>query len=284
MIKQIIPATELLAIIGDIKKKGFKTGFVPTMGALHDGHLSLVRKCKQENDICVSSIFINPTQFNEKKDFDLYPRQVDEDIKKLESAGCDYVFTPDEETIYPGKDYSKIIIDLGYSGSVLEAKQRPGHFDGVVTIVKKLFDLVQPQTVYFGQKDYQQCHVIKKLIEYFNYDIKLVLGETVRESDGLAMSSRNMLLNQDERNLAPVIFETMSMAKKLLKEKSISEVKDWAANTFSTEKLINFEYFEIIDADSLKPINSLNEANRIIICTAMKIGNIRLIDNMFVKK
>lgn len=284
MIKQIIEAKELLPIIRKAKKKGFLIGFVPTMGALHDGHLSIIRKCKQENNICISSIFINPTQFNDKNDFDKYPRLQDDDVKKLETAGCDYVFTPTEESIYPNKDFSKIIIDLGDLGSMLEAEHRPGHFDGVVTIVKKLFDLVQPHSAYFGQKDYQQYQIIKRLIAYFNYDIKLILCETVRESDGLAMSSRNILLNQQERNLATIIFETMSMAKKLLRDKSIVEVKDWATNTFRRENLINFEYFEIVDADSLKPIYSLDEADRIIICTAMKIGNIRLIDNMFVKK
>ena len=198
--------------------------------------------------------------------------------------GCDYVFTPTEESIYPNKDFTKIILDLGYPGSVLEGEHRPGHFDGVVTIVKKFFDLVQQDAAYFGQKDYQQCLVIKKLIAHYHYNIQLIICETVRETDGLAMSSRNRLLNKEERNLAPILFETMSMAKKLLMEKSVVEVKDWAVNNFRREKLINFEYFEIVDADSLKPVNSLHEADRIIICTAMKIGNTRLIDNMFVKK
>jgi pantoate--beta-alanine ligase len=284
LIKQISQGNELITYISELKKKDLQIGFVPTMGALHEGHLSLISQCKQGNDICVSSIFINPTQFNDIRDFEKYPRLIQKDIKKLDSIGCDIVFTPNEEDIYPGKVYSKINIDLGYLGQVMEAAHRPGHFDGVVTIVKKLFDLVKPDTVYFGQKDYQQYKVIKRMIEFFMYDIKLILVETIRESDGLAMSSRNLILNRDERKLAPIIFSTLSMAKKLLKEKSIAEVKDWAANIFRREKLIIFEYFEIVDADSLKPINSLQQADRIIICTAMKIGNVRLIDNMFVKK
>jgi pantoate--beta-alanine ligase len=284
LIKQIIQVTDLLAIVQEIKNNDSSIGFVPTMGALHEGHLSLISRCKQENNVCISSIFVNPTQFNDKNDFDKYPRLLEEDLKKLETTGCDYVFSPTEESIYPNKDYRKISIDLGYTAGVLEGEHRPGHFDGVVTIVKKLFDLVQPDTAYFGQKDYQQCLVIKKMIAYYQYDIKLILCEIIREPDGLAMSSRNRLLNQEERSLAPIIFETLSMAKKLLKEKDIGEVKDWAINTFRTKKLINFEYFEIVDADSLKPINSLYEADSIIICTAMKIGNIRLIDNLFVKK
>jgi pantoate--beta-alanine ligase len=283
LIKQISQRNELITYIAELRKNDLQIGFVPTMGALHEGHLTLIELCKQENDICISSIFINPTQFNDQKDFEKYPRVVDEDVKKLDSTGCDIVFTPNDDDIYPGNDYSKIIIDLGYLGRVLEAKHRPGHYDGVVTVVKKLFDLVQPYTAYFGQKDYQQYLVIKKLIAHFNYDIKLILCDTVRESDGLAMSSRNRLLNQNERKLAPIIFATLSMAKKLLKEKSIADVKEWSVNSFRRENLINFEYFEIVDADSLKPINSLHNADCMIICTAMKIGNIRLIDNILVK-
>ena len=283
MITQISQHRELKTYISELKKKDFHIGFVPTMGALHEGHLSIIRKCKQENDICVASIFINPTQFNDKKDFEKYPRLLEEDVKKLDSAGCDIVFTPNAEEMYPGNDYSKTIIDLGHIGHIMEAAHRPGHFDGVVTIVKKLFDMVQPHSAYFGQKDYQQCQVVKSLISNFEYDIKLILCETVREFDGLAMSSRNMLLNEHERKLAPIIYETLSMAKKLLKEKSITDIKIWAADIFGRENLINFEYFEIVDADSLKPINYLEQAEHIIICTAMKIGNIRLIDNLFVK-
>jgi pantoate--beta-alanine ligase len=284
LIKQISQVAELKSSVFEFKKKHLQLGFVPTMGALHEGHLSLIRQCKKENDICISSIFINPTQFNDKKDFEKYPRLIQSDIDKLDKEGCDIVFTPSDDDIYPGKDYSKIIIDLGYNGNVMEAAQRPGHFDGVVTIVKKLFDLVEPDKAYFGQKDYQQCQVIKSIIEYFGYDIKLKLCETLRESDGLAMSSRNILLNKEERQLAPVIYDTLVMAIKLLNERSVRDVKDWAINLFKTKKLVNFEYFEIVDADSLKPINFLYDADRIIICTAMKIGNIRLIDNMFVKK
>lgn len=283
MIEQINQASGLSAVLCDLKKSGLQIGFVPTMGALHEGHLSIIRQCKHENDICVASIFINRTQFNDKNDFDKYPRIVEADIKKLEEAGCDIVFTPDEEEIYPRNDFSKTIIDLGYTGTVLEAAHRPGHFDGVVTIVHKLFEIVQPHKAYFGQKDYQQCQVVKKMTEHFKSDIRLVFCETVREKDGLAMSSRNMLLNPDERNLAPIIYRTLSMAKKLLMEKSIAEVKDWAQNTLRRENLINFEYFEIVDADTLKPIISLNEAEHIIICTALKIGNTRLIDNIIVK-
>jgi pantoate--beta-alanine ligase len=284
LIKQISSAKELRSYITALKEKDLRIGFVPTMGALHEGHLALVRQCKNENEICISSIFINPTQFNDQADYEKYPRLIDQDILKLASAGCDVVFTPDEEEIYPNKDFTKIKIDLGYVGQVMEGAHRPGHFDGVVTIVKKLFDLVQPHNAYFGQKDYQQFMVIRKMNAHFAKDINLILCETVRESDGLAMSSRNLLLDKDDRKLAPIIFKTMSMAKELLSEKSVAEVKVWAENVFNSENLINFEYFEIVDADTLKPINSLHMAEHIIICTAMKIGNIRLIDNLFVKK
>lgn len=284
MIRIIKANIDLIDLVRTAKRDLKKIGFVPTMGAIHEGHLSLIRKSGKESDICISSVFVNPTQFNDKDDFRKYPRMLDKDIKMLEQTGCDIVFCPDEEEIYHDSIKDKIKIDLGHLDKILEGEFRPGHFDGVVTIVKKFFDLVQPDKAYFGQKDYQQFLVIKKLISAHSYDIELVMCPIVRENDGLAMSSRNVHLNEEERKTAPLIYDTLIKAKNLLKEKSITEIENWAKERFSNEKIINFQYFEILNANNLLPLQTQNEAENIVICVSVKVGKVSLIDNILTRE
>jgi pantoate--beta-alanine ligase len=282
MVKILSNKLSVVEAINSSKKKGFKTGFVPTMGALHQGHLSLIKMCKNNGEVCFSSIFVNPTQFNDPEDFQKYPRTLDEDIQILADSGCDYVYIPEIHELYPDGQDKIIKIELGHLAQVLEAKSRPGHFDGVITIVKKLFDIFVPDSAYFGQKDYQQYLVIKKMTELFNLSIKLNLCPVIREKDGLAMSSRNRLLTPEERQIAPVIYRTLYEASKSLKIKSLIEIKNKAEKRLRAYNLVNVEYFEILDAETLLNINFLEDANKILICTALKIGKIRLIDNILV--
>lgn len=269
-------------IIRKLRLNQHKTGFVPTMGALHKGHISLIEACKKNNEICFCSIFINPTQFNEPEDFQNYPKTLDADIQILKDNGCDYVFIPEISDIYPEGIDKKIHIDLGGLDHVLEGKYRPGHFDGVVTIIYKLFSILPADSAYFGQKDYQQSLVIKKMVDHFKFKVNIHICPIIREKDGLAMSSRNLLLGKKERKLAPVIYDTLQKARNMAKTDKITEICSWAEKKLSGHNLIKVEYFEFLNADTLRPINILEDANKVIICTALKIGKIRLIDNIFV--
>ena len=268
-------------VLKSFRNTGKKIGFVPTMGALHQGHLSLIDQCRQENSCCVVSIFVNPTQFNDKNDYTKYPRLLDQDLEKISSL-ADFIFVPDEAEIYPEGNYEIIKIDLGKTGTIMEASMRLGHFDGVVTVVKKLFDIVKPDAAYFGQKDFQQFCVIRKLVETFGMDMELKLCPTIREKDGLAMSSRNLLLSEDERKVAPLLYETLTMAGKLLGVTETDKIKNQAEQRLKAEKIVNFEYFEIVDADSLEPVSSLENHRQVLIAVAAKVGKIRLIDNIIV--
>ena len=269
-------------ILLELRLSKQRTGFVPTMGALHSGHISLIETCKKNNEKCICSIFVNPTQFNDPEDFKNYPKTLDADIQKLNDAGCDYIYLPSVSELYPEGIDKKIHIDLGSIENILEGAFRPGHFDGVVTILYKLFNIVQTDSVYLGQKDYQQYLVAKKMAAHFKFNIQLHICPIIRENDGLAMSSRNALLTAEDRKLAPVIYKTLQEARNLTKTLSIPEIKSRAQSTLSGYKLISFEYFEFLNADTFQPINILADANKIIICTALKIGKIRLIDNIFV--
>jgi pantoate--beta-alanine ligase len=267
--------------LADLRRQQKKIGFVPTMGALHAGHLSLIEKSIKENDITVISIYVNPTQFNEKSDFDKYPRTIEDDLVKLGELKPDIVFAPEHDNMYP-EGFEKISIDLGNVTNVLEGKHRPGHFDGVVTIVKKLFDVVEPHLAYFGQKDFQQYLVIKKMVEYFNLPLTIIRCPIIREKDGLAMSSRNVRLNDSERKIAPVLYQQLLAAKNLLDKMPADEIKEKAKSELKKHSQISFEYFEILDANNLNSINNISEAKEILICVALKIGQIRLIDNILV--
>jgi len=261
-----------------LKNQGNSVGFVPTMGALHSGHLSLVKASKSENSITIVSIFVNPTQFNDKEDLKKYPRTFEEDAEKLEKAGVDFIFFPEENEMYPEPDNR--IFDFGNLDKVMEGAYRPGHFNGVAQIVSKLFDAVNPDRAYFGEKDFQQLAIIKNMVKQLNSQIKIVPCTIVRESDGLAMSSRNVLLNPKQRLSAALISQTLFKSKDLIKSKTLPELKLWVQSTIDTNPELKVEYFEIVDDTSLQPISKWEEDSDKIGCIAVKVGSVRLIDNI----
>ncbi len=266
--------------INQLKQQGKIIGFVPTMGALHQGHLSLIRCSKKQDDITVVSIFVNPTQFNDPKDLERYPRMLDKDIEKLENENVDILFAPDEKEMYPEPDTR--VFDFGYLDKILEGKYRPGHFNGVAQIVSKLFQTIPAHHAYFGKKDYQQYLIVKQLVEKYmpELNIEIIPCPIIREPDGLAMSSRNLLLTPDQRKSATLISQTLFKAKQMAQNSSVDQVKNFVINTINKDPNLNVEYFEICDAQSLKPINNWNEAPHVIGLIAVYDGPIRLIDNI----
>jgi pantoate--beta-alanine ligase len=262
---------------------GKPVGFVPTMGALHEGHLSLVRNAIAECPVVVISIYVNPTQFNDKEDLIKYPRTPEADLKLLQTVlrEGDIVFIPGDNEIYPAID--KRVFHFGNLDNVMEAKQRPGHFNGVAQVVSRLFDIVRPDVAYFGQKDFQQVAVVRELVRQLNYHITISAIPIVREPDGLALSSRNRLLDPGIRKDAPVIFKTISEATKMIKEKDVPEIKEYVAININKRKGFEVEYFEITDNIQLVPVASRKEmtkGKKYYGCVAVKAGKIRLIDNV----
>ncbi len=266
--------------VNQLKDQGKSVGFVPTMGALHEGHLSLVRCSKKDNDITVVSIFVNPTQFNDPKDFQRYPRMLDRDIELLEKENVDILFAPDEKEMYPEPDTRQF--DFGHLDKILEGKYRPGHFNGVAQIVSKLFEAVPAHRSYFGRKDYQQYLIIKELVRRYmpNLDMEIVPCPIIREKDGLAMSSRNLLLTPDQRRSAALISQTLFRARELKDIMSVDEVKQFVIDTIDADPNLKTEYFEIANAQTLLPIENWDEADNIIGLIAVYDGEIRLIDNV----
>ena len=267
----------------DLQKKlqPFKhsdVGFVPTMGALHKGHLSLVERAVSENRIVVVSIFVNPTQFNDPKDLERYPRNLEHDLKLLDSTGCQLVFAPEVKEVYPEYDTRKF--NFGPLETVMEGKHRPGHFNGVAQVVSKLFDMVKPGKAYFGLKDFQQLAIVKSLVKQQNLPIDVIPCKIIREESGLAMSSRNELLSGEERKNAAVIFETLSGAKELFCTKSVTELTKWVINKINKNTYLTVEYFEIVDEENLQPIKNWNIKKPVVGCIAVFCGKIRLIDNI----
>jgi len=256
-----------------------KIGFVPTMGALHAGHISLVEAARKENSIVVASIFVNPTQFNDPEDFKKYPITLDKDIKLFEAAGCDAVFIPSVNDIYPNSTNNLKHYDLGFLETVLEGKFRPGHFQGVCQVVHRLLEIVLPDNLYLGQKDYQQCMVIKRLVEIIGLDIKINICPTLREEDGLAMSSRNMRLNEEERKTATTISAALRYIKENIKNGDISTVKH-EAQQMLLKKGFKIDYVEIADANTLELLDYWDGKRKIVALAAAFLGNVRLIDNM----
>lgn len=270
----------LTAYLKTIWSKNHTIGFVPTMGALHQGHLSLVKKSMTENQFCVVSIFVNPTQFNNSVDLEKYPRTLISDVEKINIVCPDcIIYAPSVEDIYEGKTLSE---SFEYDGieNEMEGKHRPGHFDGVGTIVKKLFEIVQPSNAYFGEKDFQQLQIVKKLVTKNNLNVTIIGCPIYREANGLAMSSRNERLNKDDREEASLIYKTLKSAKEKFGTKSAKEVTEWVQKTFQKNKKITLEYFEIADETTLKTCirKSKNKQYRAFI--AVFIDNIRLIDNI----
>ncbi len=262
------------------RKMGRSIGLVPTMGALHKGHLSLIDASKIQNDLTVCSIFVNPTQFNNQQDLAVYPRTLEADCQMLESVNCDVVFSPNAQDIYPTLPNLKF--DFGDLERVMEGKFRLGHFNGVGIVVSKLFNIIQPDNAYFGQKDLQQCAIINRLVKDLSYNLKLNVCPTQRETDGLAMSSRNRNLTPEQRKIAPVIYKSLQKAVELLKNKNSSEsVKLLIVNQLDNIEGINVEYFEISDFETLQPINELSEG-KTALCIAAFMGTTRLIDNVII--
>ena len=261
------------------RKSGKTIGFVPTMGALHEGHLSLIHESGKDNDITVCSIFVNPIQFNNKKDLEKYPRNLKEDLKLLQSAGCDYVFTPSTEEIYP-EGTPLLDISFGTLDKVLEGKFRPGHFKGVAIVVKKLFEIVNHDQAYFGKKDYQQLLIIRRLIETLHLPVQIHACATFREPDGLAMSSRNLRLTIGEREMAPLIYQTLLRVKEKAGKLPVKELGKWAMKKINKNPAFNVEYFEIVDKNDLHRIESWKEKKNSMACTAVFLGDVRLIDNI----
>jgi len=277
----VIASTTALAQKLASLHEGKTIGFVPTMGALHDGHLSLVRQAKADSDIVVVSIFVNPTQFNNPDDLKNYPHEPEADIQKLKSAGADIIFTPSEKEIYPEPDTR--IFDFGAMDKVMEGFYRPGHFNGVAQVVDRLFSLVQPQFAFFGEKDFQQLAIIKALVTQKQLPIRIISCPTVREPDGLAMSSRNLLLTATQRANAPLIYKTLLAAADKVGNTTIPVLKKWVQTTIDVDPELETEYAEIVDAHSLQPIKEWNEADSVQLCVAVYARPIRLIDNIKLK-
>jgi pantoate--beta-alanine ligase len=260
-------------------KSGRRVGFVPTMGALHEGHLSLIGESRKDNDITVCSIFVNPVQFNNKQDLEKYPRNLDEDLRLLQSAGCDYVFVPGEEEIYPD-GVPDLEFNFGRLDKVLEGKFRPGHFKGVAIIVKKLFEIITPDNAYFGKKDYQQLLVIRHLASVFQLPVQIHGCPIVREPDGLAMSSRNLRLTIGERQIASHIYQVLCKVKEKTGHLPVKELRQWAVKKINSNPVFRVEYFEIVDKNDFHIIESWKEKENAIACTAVYLGDVRLIDNI----
>lgn len=268
------------------KKAGKSVGLVPTMGALHEGHLSLIHKAKEQNDIVVVSVFVNPIQFNNKEDLAKYPRTVDADLEKLASANADMAFVPTVEEMYP--EPVNTTYHFGPLEEVMEGPQRPGHFSGVAVVVRRLFDIVEPQRAYFGEKDYQQLAIIRNLIEQIHYPIEIVPCPIVRADDGLALSSRNMRLSPAARAMAPAIYATLCQAVEMAEYEEVEEVREWVVSTLTSYHEVNPqpddlkfepEYFEIVDAYTLQPISDWKEAPKGAVgCIAVWLNGVRLID------
>ncbi len=261
-------------------KKGGKTiGFVPTMGALHKGHITLLERAKKENDIAVVSIFVNPLQFNDKKDLAKYPRTLESDLEKLKAMECDMVFAPEVNEIYPNDD-KKLEIDLGNLDKVMEGVHRPGHFQGVCVVVKKLFEIVEPARAYFGEKDFQQLAIIKFMVKKLKLPVEIIACPIVRDFDGLALSSRNVFLSSEERKNAALIPKTLFRLQTNKQKATVTELKQWVGNIIDSNPFLKLEYFEIVNAETLTSIQSWKEAKKLRACIAVKVGSIRLIDNI----
>ncbi len=281
---------KIIRTVGDLRKyvvdahdSGKSIGLVPTMGALHVGHMSLMHKARKENDVVVASVFVNPTQFNNAQDLKTYPRTESADVALLEDAGVDAAFIPSVEEVYPEPDPR--VFDLGKVAEVMEGKMRPGHFNGVAQIVSKLFGWVSPDRAYFGEKDFQQIAVIKKMVQLEGFDIEIVDCPICRHDDGLAMSSRNVRLTEEQRSIAPKIHKVLTDSLKWAEEHSPQEVKQMVADTLNGVEWLETEYYEIVDSLSMQPIEKWEDVDKksgavAVGCVTVYCGDVRLIDNI----
>lgn len=266
-----------------LRAEGKKIGFVPTMGALHKGHLSLIAQSNQENDVTVCSIFVNPTQFNDPKDFEKYPVTLDNDVLQLERAGTAILFLPSVQEIYPDGTALKERYELGYLENILEGAYRPGHFQGVCQVVHRLLDIVQPHYLYLGQKDYQQVMVLKTLVQQKQLPVTIRVVPTSRETGGLAMSSRNMRLSNGERAHATAIYRALQNIRENLNRQPIEQLQQTAAHYLLQQGFEKVDYVAICHADTLLPATDADKAGPLVALTAAFIGPVRLIDNLLLQ-
>lgn len=264
------------------KRKKNTIGFTPTMGALHQGHMSLIQKSNSENDITVASVFVNPTQFNDKKDLVKYPRDLKKDGRMLSQNNCDYLFAPSVTQVYPKSGLPKIKIDLSALTNTMEGPNRPGHFEGVVEVVHRLLSIIEPDNLYMGQKDFQQFTIIAHMIKKLKMSTRLRVCEIIREEDGLAMSSRNVRLSKKLRPSCNVLYKTLCTAKDNIRKKSISSIESKSLKSLSI-KDFNPEYFKIVDGYTLQEVKDPAKHKLIVACTAVWAKDVRLIDNMILK-
>ena len=271
----------LFEVVSNAKSAGKTIGFVPTMGALHNGHLTLVKRCVSENDLCFVSVFVNPTQFNDKNDLANYPRTLEADAELLASVGCEFVFAPNADEMYDAEEMQKPFeFDFGGLDQVMEGRFRPGHFNGVVQVVSKLFQLVQPTRAYFGEKDFQQLAIIRRMVTVLNFPVEIVGCPIVREESGLALSSRNALLTPEQRQLAVHISQVLKESCLFALETPVHELHDALVAAVNAREGLEVEYFEIVDGKTLQPIEKWEETNDIVGCITVYCGKIRLIDNI----
>jgi len=272
---------DLCYFIDNERFKGNKIGFVPTMGALHRGHLALVNYAIKENHLCVCSIFVNPTQFNNSEDLLKYPRTLEDDLNLLEKVGCHVVYIPELDEIYDDPTALRTTINFGEIESILEGQYRPGHFRGVGLVVTKFFNIIKPNTTYFGQKDLQQFYLIKQLIRDFSYDIQLVCVPTLREKDGLAYSSRNERIKSEYRSIANKFYECLVQSRDLLKKGlNMKKIKEFANTYIGQYPPLQLEYLELVDTEDFQIIDKIRNENQTALCIAGYVNNIRLIDNV----
>ncbi len=273
---------DIINTIADIKRRlgsaQGSIGLVPTMGALHEGHLSLVERARNDNDTVVVSVFVNPTQFNNPEDLATYPRTLEADCRLLEQAGVDVVFAPAVEEIYPEPDTREF--DLGGVAAVMEGAMRPGHFNGVAQIVSRLFEYVNPTRAYFGEKDFQQIAVIRRLVEIVGSPVEIVACPIRREPDGLALSSRNVRLSAEARAVAPVIYRTLAESLEWARDHTVAETRRYVTDTIDSFPLTRVEYYEIVDPVTMQPVESWDETEHPVGCVTVFCGGVRLIDNI----
>ncbi|MDP3556063.1 MAG: pantoate--beta-alanine ligase [Bacteroidota bacterium] len=269
---------DIQRFLKEIKSQKQSVGFVPTMGALHKGHISLIEASKKVCNITICSIFVNPTQFNDKGDLERYPRMPEKDTLLLEEANCDVLFLPPINEIYPKKDQTTF--DFGFLDKTLEGKHRPGHFNGVAQVVKRLLEIVEPNKAFFGSKDFQQVMIVKALIKQMNSTIEIIACPILREADGLAMSSRNALLSSEEREIAALIPKLMNEAKNIAKKDGITTAKLFIQQETNKISLMKLDYFEICNAGTLEEMTDLKSGKKAIALIALFVGKIRLIDNL----
>lgn len=273
---------DLKHLVAQQKAEGKTVGFVPTMGALHAGHISLIEQAGQKCDFVVMSIFVNPTQFNDPKDLEKYPRTLEADLQLLEPTACQAVFAPSVETMYPEPDTRQF--NFGELEQVMEGRFRPGHFNGVAQVVSKLFDLVNPDKAFFGQKDFQQLVIVKAMVKQLTLPVEIVACPIVREASGLARSSRNERLSPDQRAEAAMIYKTLCEAKNLVQQLSVQELKEQVVARINAIPGLKIEYFEIVNDTDLKSVESWDEPVNKVACIAVFCGEVRLIDNLLISE